>query len=123
MFESGANGFAFVGNPKMVRSPLFRYGEQDYEGMDRTPGTLGNDFPQNCKVEDCLITRTGRYEKQTAPIQISMSYRIMISHCSIYDVPRAGINICDGTFGGHVVEHCDIFNTVLATVIGHPIAK
>ena len=115
VFESGANGFAFVGNPKMVRSPLFRYGEQDYEGMDRTPGTLGNDFPQNCKVEDCLITRTGRYEKQTAPIQISMSYRIMISHCSIYDVPRAGINICDGTFGGHVVEHCDIFNTVLET--------
>lgn len=115
IFESGANGFAFIGNPKMVRSPLFRYGEQNYKDMDRTLGALGNDFPQDCRVEDCLITRTGRYEKQTAPVQISMSHRITVSHCSIYDVPRAGINICDGTFGGHIVEYCDIFNTVLET--------
>lgn len=113
--ESGANGFAFVGTPRMVRSPLFRYGAQDYGSIDRIPGALGNDFPQDCRVEDCLITRTGRYEKQTAPIQISMSARITVSRCSIYDVPRAGINISEGTFGGHLVEHCDVFNTVLET--------
>lgn len=115
VFESGANGFAFVGNPKMVRSPIFRYGPQEYAQIDRTPGPLGDDFPQDCKIEDCLITRTGRYEKQTAPVQISMSHRITVSHCSIYDVPRAGINICDGTFGGHIIEYSDIFNTVLET--------
>jgi hypothetical protein len=44
-----------------------------------------------------------------------MSARITISHCSIYDVPRAGINISEGTFGGHVIEYCDVFNTVLET--------
>ncbi len=113
--ESGANGIAFVGNPLAVRSPLFRYGEQNYSAIDRTIGSINNDYPIDCKVEDCLITRTGRYEKQTAPIQISMSKCITVSHCSIYNVPRAGININEGTFGGHIIEYCDVFNTVLET--------
>ncbi|EOR92650.1 : hypothetical protein [Arcticibacter svalbardensis MN12-7] len=113
--ESGANGVAFVGNPDMVRSPLFRYGKQDFDKIDLTPGPKGNDYPEDCLVEDCLITKTGRYERQTAPIQISMSHKITASHCSIYDVPRAGINISEGTFGGHIIEYCDVFNTVLET--------
>jgi hypothetical protein len=113
--DSGANGLVFVGSPHAVRSPLFRYGPQNYATMDRTPGPKNNNFPRDCRVEDCIITRTGRYEKQTAPVQISMSYHITVNHCSIYDVPRAGINISEGTFGGHVIEYCDIFNTVLET--------
>jgi len=113
--HSGANGVAFVGDPETVRSPLFRYGDQDFSVIDRTPGPKGDDFPEDCLVEDCLITMTGRYEKQTAPVQISMSHKIRVNHCSIYDVPRAGINISEGTFGGHIIENCDVFNTVLET--------
>ena len=113
--ESGANGIAFVGDPSSVRSPLFRYGDQNYDEVDRTPGPKNDLFPAKCKVEECLLTRTGRVEKQTAPIQISMSYCITVSHCSIYEVPRAGINISEGTFGGHIIEYCDIFDTVLET--------
>nr|WP_299074367.1 peptide-binding protein [uncultured Allomuricauda sp.] len=113
--HSGASGIAFVGDPAMVRSPLFRYGPQDYESMDRTPGPKGDNYPEDCSVVDCLITMTGRFEKQTSPVQISMSSRITVNHCSIYDVPRAGINISEGTFGGHIIEYCDVFNTVLET--------
>lgn len=113
--DSGANGVIFVGDPETVRNPLFRYGDQDYSKLDRTFGPKGDNYPQECVVEDCIITMTGRDEKQTAPIQISMSHRIRVSHCSIYDVPRAGININEGTFGGHIIEHCDVFNTVLET--------
>ena len=113
--DSGANGIAFVGDPNMVRSPLFRYGKQDFKNMDRTPGPKGDIYPADCLVEDCLITMTGRDEKQTAPVQISMSYKIRVNHCSIYDVPRSGINISEGSFGGHIIENCDIFNTVLET--------
>ena len=114
--DSGASGVVFVGNPDMVRDPLFGYVRNDnYATMDRTLGPKGYDFAQECIVDDCLITRTGRHEKQTAPVQISMSYRITVSHCSIYDVPRAGINISEGTFGGHIIEYCDVFNTVLET--------
>lgn len=113
--HSGANGIAFVGDPETVRSPLFRYGKQNFNKIDRTPGPKGDNYPADCVVEDCLITMTGRDEKQTSPIQISMSHKIRVSHCSIYDVPRAGINISEGTFGGHIIEHCDVFNTVLET--------
>lgn len=113
--HSGASGVVFVGDPSMVRSPLFRYGNQDYANIDRTPGPTGDNYPAGCLVENCLITQTGRDEKQTAPVHISMSFGITVRHCSVYDVPRAGININEGTFGGHVVEFCDIFNTVLET--------
>jgi hypothetical protein len=113
--HSGANGIAFVGDPEAVRSPIFRYGPQNFSAMDRTPGPKNDNYPLDCLVEDCLITMTGRDEKQTAPIQISMSHKIRVNHCSIYDVPRAGININEGTFGGHIIENCDVFNTVLET--------
>jgi len=111
----GANGIAFVGDPQSVRSPLFRYGNQDFSAIDRTPGPQTDEYPSDCRVEDCLITMTGRDEKQTAPVHISMSHKIIVSHCSIYDVPRAGININEGTFGEHIIEYNDVFNTVLET--------
>lgn len=116
MTDVGANGVAFVGASDAVRSPLFEYHErQSIDAIDQTPGPQTNHYPADCLVEDCLIVRIGRVEKQSAPIQISMALDISIRYCSIYEVPRAGINICDGTFGGHVVEHCDIFDTVLET--------
>jgi hypothetical protein len=113
--HAGANGIAFVGDPKAVRSPLFRYAKQDFNSIDRTPGPQSDNYPSDCTVDDCLITMTGRDEKQTSPVHISMSHKITVRHCSIYDVPRAGININEGTFGGHLIEHCDVFNTVLET--------
>lgn len=113
--HSGANGIAFVGDPATVRNPLFRYGNQNFKDLDKTPGPKEDNFPEDCLVEDCLITMTGRDEKQTAPIHISMSHKIRVNHCSIYDVPRAGININEGTFGGHIIENNDVFNTVLET--------
>ena len=44
-----------------------------------------------------------------------MAASITVSHCSIYDMPRAGINIGDGCWGGHVIEFCDVFDTVKET--------
>jgi hypothetical protein len=113
---AGANGVAFVGDPGSVRSPLYEYNQrQNLKDIDRTPGPKTDDYPADCLVEDCLIHETGRFEKQTAPVQISMSLGITVRHCSLYDVPRAGINISEGTFGGHVIEACDVFDTVLET--------
>ncbi len=115
--RTGANGVAFVGDPAAVRSPLF-FGQKEKQNIseiDRTPGPLTANYPADSLVEDCLIHQTGRVEKQTAPIQISMSESITVRHCSIYDVPRAGINIGEGTWGGHVVEYCDVFDTVKET--------
>ena len=48
-------------------------------------------------------------------MQISISSRIAVRDTSIYDCARAGINIGDGCWGGHLIEHCDVFDTVLET--------
>jgi hypothetical protein len=114
--KAGANGICFVGDPKAARSPLFNYYHvQDLAAIDRTPGPQTNNYPAECLVEDCLIYLTGRVEKQTAGVEIDLARDITVRHCSIYDMPRAGINIGDGCWGGHVVEWCDIFDTVKET--------
>jgi hypothetical protein len=114
--DTGATALALVGDPKAVRNPLFEYGQrQDYADIDKTPGPQTEDYPADCLVEDCLIRRVGVVEKQATGVQISMSSGITVRHCSIYDASRAGINISEGTFGGHVIEFCDVFDTVRET--------
>jgi hypothetical protein len=114
--RSGAGGVMFVGDPAAVRSPLFEYGQQQpIAKIDRRPGPRSNNYPADCRVEDCLITQVGRVEKQSTGVGMDMSARITVSHCSIYDMPRAGINIGDGCWGGHVIEYCDVFDTVKET--------
>jgi hypothetical protein len=115
--NAGASSVCFVGNHKAVRSPLFEFSQErdSSEMLDETPGPQSEDYPFDCLLYDCLLTHNGRFEKQTAGVEISMASRITVSHNSIYDVPRAGINIGDGTWGGHIIEYNDVFNTVLET--------
>jgi len=114
--RAGANGVAFIGDRDAARVPRdWRDRSQTLATLDRTPGPKSDNYPADCLVEDCLIYLTGRVEKQTAPVQIELSQGITVRHCSIYDVPRAGINIGDGCWGGHVIEFCDIFDTVRET--------
>jgi PDZ domain-containing protein len=114
--EACANGIAFVGDPNAVHSPLFSYDERHtIDELDLTPGPKSNNYPNECLVDDCLIYRTGRVEKQTAAIEIDMAHRINVRHVTAYDVPRAGINIGDGCWGGHHIDFCDIFDTVKET--------
>lgn len=112
----GASAVAFVGDPNAVRSPSFRYEWSiPYEKLDKTPGPQTNNYPQVCLVADNLIHDVGQIEKQATGVQIEMSAKITVRHNSIYNTPRAGINIGDGAWGGHVLEYNDVFNTVLET--------
>ena len=114
--NAGASGVCFVGDSKAVRNPLFEYAQsQDLTKIDRTPGPIGQNFPADCVVDDCLIHGIGRIERQPAAVQISMAQSITVSDVSIYDCARAGINISEGTWGGHLIEGCDVFDTVLET--------
>ena len=78
-------------------------------------GPKTNNYPAECAVEDCLIHGIGRVERQPAGVQISMALGITVRDASIYDTARAGINISEGTWGGHLIERCDVFDTVLET--------
>ena len=114
--KSGASGICFVGDPQAARMPLFNYNQANkLEDLDRTPGPRTDNYPADCLVDDCLIYLTGRVEKQTAGVEIDLAQSITVRHCSIYDVPRAGINIGDGCWSGHVIEFCDVFDTVKET--------
>jgi len=114
--DTGASAIAFVGDPRAVRNPLFEYRQrQNCAEIDKTPGPQSDNYPADCVVEDCLLRHFGVVEKQATGVQISMSQGITIRHCSIYEASRAGINISEGTFGGHLVEYCDVFDTVRET--------
>ncbi len=114
--DTGASAVALVGDPRAVRNPLFEYQQrQSYADIDKTPGPQTDNYPADCTVEDCLLRHFGVVEKQATGVQISMSMGITIRHCSIYEASRAGINISEGTFGGHLIEFCDVFDTVRET--------
>ena len=111
--EIGASAFCFVGDPNAVRSPSFEYWQYvPLAQIDRTPGPKTNNYPGECKVYDNLIFNSGTVEKQSAGVELSMCQSITVSHNTIYDVPRAGINVSEGTWGGHIIEYNDVFNTV-----------
>lgn len=106
----GASAVCFCGNADS-RYPF----DTPIETMVQHPGPKTNNYPANCTVHDNLMHDLGFIEKQVAGVHISMAEGITVSHNTIYDVPRAGINVNDGMWGGHLIEHNDVFNTVLET--------
>jgi len=110
----GGTAVAFVGRPQAVRSPLFEYHDSlALAAIDRTPGPASDAYPKDSSAEDNLIHDIGIIDKQAAGVEIAMAARITVDHNTIYDTPRAGINVGDGTWGGHRITHNDVFDTVL----------
>jgi hypothetical protein len=114
---TGSSAILFMGLSSAVRDPLFGYGAgaRSVSQLDKTVGPKTDDYPAQCTARDNLIHDIGEPEKQVAGIGIDMAQEITVSHNSIYSVPRAGINIGDGCWGGHVIEYNDVFDTVLET--------
>lgn len=82
---------------------------------DLTAGPKTENYPADCLITDNLITVIGELEKQTAGILLSMTKDNIISHNTIYKLPRAGICLNDGSWGGHIIEHNDVYDTVRET--------
>jgi hypothetical protein len=84
-------------------------------------GTLGatngtrRAFPYECSVSNNLIHDCGVFGKQIAGVYISRAKRIRAAHNTIFNMPRAGICIGDGTWGGHVIEFNLIHDTCRET--------
>jgi hypothetical protein len=58
------------------------------------------------------MNHCGRFEKQTSGVTLSATEFDTICHNTIHDIPRAGINFCDGCWGGHVVEFNWVYDCV-----------
>jgi len=113
--EAGASGICLVGDPGALRNAFYWKKDMPVSQVDKTPGPKTANYPAQCVVEDNLIYRIGRVEKQSAGVEIQMAEELTVNHNSIYDVPRAGINIGDGAWGGHLIENNDVFDTVKET--------
>ena len=116
IYDVGGSGVCFVGDINTVWHENYNIGEApDLKEMNFTRGPKTENYPQNCRVDNNLIHNIGAVEKQTAGVHISLSAYIDVTRNSIYDVPRAGINISEGKWGGHVLEYNDVFLTVQET--------
>jgi hypothetical protein len=110
----GATCVQTVGLQSAVRSPS-TWLKHISPIADQTPGPLTSDYPQSILIENNLMKYIGVFEKQTAGVNISMSSKITVRHNSISYSPRSGININDGTWGGHIIEYNDVNNCVRET--------
>jgi hypothetical protein len=68
-----------------------------------------------------MIDRSGRFEKQSAGIDLSMTMCDTVRHNTVHDVPRAGINFTDGCWGGHEVCYNWVYKSVVETFDHGPI--
>jgi hypothetical protein len=115
--DTGSSAILFMGRSTAVRDALFGYGTTSVpvNQLDMTPGPRTNDYPSYCSATDNLIHNIGDPELQVAGVGIDMAQDITVSHNSIYNTPRAGINVGDGCWGGEVISYNDVFATVLYT--------
>lgn len=121
--HTGESAVCFVGLPSAVRF-YQTWDDKEIDGknwndmrknMDLKPGPKTPDYPKDCIVENSIMHDFGDVGKQVAGVYISMSHKIKASHNTIYNCPRAGICINDGTWGGHIIEFNDIWETVRET--------
>jgi hypothetical protein len=118
--DLGGNAIFFNGhnrNNRVANAYFTRLGESAvcFVGNFNTTNGTQKNFPFQCTVSNCCMHHLGIYGKQVAGVFIAVSSRITVSHCHIYDVPRAAICLNDGFCGGHVVENNLIHNTCLET--------
>ena len=116
IYNIGGSGVCFVGDINTVWHENYNIGNApELDELNFTRGPKTNNYPQHCQVDNNLIYNIGTVEKQTAGVHMSMAAYITVSRNSIYDVPRAGINISEGKWGGHILEYNDVFLTVQET--------
>ena len=116
----GSSGVIFAGHPDSCREPSF-YSEKPAPEADpyyvhkttiedTEAGPQNEYYPRECTVSNNHIKNVGIWEKQSSHVAVSVSYKINVLHNTINTGPRAGININDGTFGGHEIAYNDVFD-------------
>ena len=73
-------------------------------------GPAKEHYPKGCTVSNNHIKNVGIWEKQSSQVAISVASDIQVLHNTINVGPRAGINVNDGTFGGHEIAYNDVFD-------------
>ena len=113
--ENGATCVNVVGSTNALRH-INTWDDFITDAADITgTGPLTDEYPKDITISYNHMQDNGRFEKQTCGVNISMAEGITVSHNTIHGSPRAGLNICDGTWGGHILEYNDVFDCVKET--------
>ena len=118
----GSSGILAAGFPDSCREasfweytdPLDPETEENYVHKttidDTTPGPAQEHYPREAVISNNHVQNVGIWEKQSSHVALSVAYKIQILHNTLHEGPRAGVNIGDGTFGGHEIAYNDIFD-------------
>lgn len=118
----GATGVLIAGKLCAVRNASTYDGENHQTKIrDFLPGPASEDYPREIMISDNYFYDIGNYEKQTAAVCMSISESVSVLKNTVHHTSRAGINVHDGTFGGHVIEGNDLFDCVTETADHGPI--
>ncbi len=112
--DCGASGICIFGDQN-ARREFTTTGENNDILVDMAPGPKTDNYPRNITVKSCYFRRLGIYEKQSSPVSASVASRVTVDGCTMHDLPRAGLNVCDGTFGGHKFINNLVYDTVKET--------
>lgn len=110
----GASGVLIQGSLDACREPS-SWEDHKTRISDLQAGPKSEDYVRRVTVENCYFYDLGRKEKQCAAVGIGIAEEITVKNCTVHRMPRAGINISDGTFGGHSIENNDLFDCVRET--------
>ncbi len=118
----GATGVLVFGKMSAVRDPSTYDGDNHKtEIHDFIPGPQSEDYPRKITISNNYFYDIGTNEKQAAAVCMSISEFVTVSKNTVHHASRAGINIHDGTFGGHIIEGNDLFDCVTETADHGPI--
>jgi len=117
---TGANCVAMFGLRSSIRCPNSWSADGNSltgtcPNNDRTQGPLTADYPAYNVIENNLMDTLGTFEKQVAGVTSSATQYDTIRHNTMAHMPRAGINYCDGAWGGNVVEYNWVYDVVRET--------
>ena len=116
----GSSGILVAGKPDSCREPSF-WGHDPMPEVDPyyvhktsvddiTPGPAKEHYPEDVVISNNHIQGVGVFEKQSSQVAISVAHNVSVVHNTIHEGPRAGINVGDGTFGGHEIAYNDVFD-------------
>lgn len=121
--DIGATAVQIVGSPKAVYEPSFWQHDlypnlTVHKNTVTTPDKVGpktEDYPRDITVSNNHMENLGIFEKQSCGVNMSVSSRIKVLHNTIHKSARSGLNVNDGTFGGHEIAYNDVFDCQLET--------
>jgi len=112
--ETGESAVCLVGESHLIRDKTSRC---PYCGSEHSWawGKPSSNIPFQCEIDNNLIRDIGVFGKQAAGVFLALSRENRIRNNHIFNTPRAAICINDGWWGGHLIAHNDIHDTVRET--------